>query len=163
MRLSIARKLFLFGLLLHFTYLCILLVSPSDFQRLCLSDSYSFFEVTDDINPDTRSYMESAENYLLYGVFGEEQDPDYHRTIGYPIILVFFKYLFSGNWYYMLVIFQCILSAINYPLIYLMGIKLFGDQNKAPLYAAIATMILGTFFTSIHLVTTDLSFARYFC
>jgi len=157
-----AKKLFLCGLGVHLLYITILLTTNSIFSGFWHKDDGSLTEEIAGYHVDSRSYIKSAENYLEYGVFGNGNAPDYHRTIGYPFIICLFKVLFGKYWYMGLVFFQSVLGAFIYPVAYRIGITIFPDNKKKIFYSVAALILLGGYFTKSLYVMSDLSFAAFF-
>jgi hypothetical protein len=155
-------RLFLIGLAVHMTYNLIIIFTPSKLSAFFQPDRGQLTEVITDFSPDSRSYIEPADNFRDYGVFGKGYELDYHRTLGYPLILYFCKVLLGSYWYYGLALFQTVLGALIYPLTFLVGKLFFQRQEKLLFRTSICVMILGGYFTKSLYVLTDLSFSVFF-
>ncbi|MDE0471514.1 MAG: hypothetical protein OXH57_06205 [Ekhidna sp.] len=110
--------------------------------------------------PDTESYIAPADNFLIYGTFGKENEPSYRRTIGYPLIIYIFKVTLGPYWYHGLVIFQILLGALIYPVAYGIGIAIF-SSTRMIFYSIITLILLGGYFTKSMNVLPDLTCASF--
>jgi hypothetical protein len=155
-------KLFLLGVGVHLIYVIVLLISestPSDFWQ---KDTGQLTDILGDYITDSRSYIESADNFMEHGVFGSGENPDYHRTIGYPFIIYLFKALVGPYWYIGLVFFQTLCGALVYPLTYHIGKIFFPKDNRSICFAVIALLGLAGYFTKSLYVMPDLTCAVFF-
>jgi 4-amino-4-deoxy-L-arabinose transferase-like glycosyltransferase len=160
--MKITVKLFWLGLTIHLLYLLIIYVTGSYFADFWHTDHGQLTTVLSHTCPDSGSYIEAADNFRMHGIFGSGDSADYHRTIGYPFIIYIFKIFFGNGWYYGLVIFQAVFSAVIYPLIYGIGKILLNRETPALYYACLAVLFLGGYFTRTFFVMTDLLCAVFF-
>lgn len=155
-------KLFLLGVGVHLIYVIIILISESTLSDFWQKDTGQLTEILADFIIDSRSYIELADNFMEYGVFGSGENPDYHRTIGYPFIIYLFKALVGPYWYFGLVFFQTFFGALVYPLTYHIGKILFPEDNKSLYFSALALLGLAGYFTKSPYVMPDLACAVFF-
>ena len=162
MKMNPFKKLFIIGLVVHVVYV-IIICSTGSRLSVFLQNGQLIEEKLLMYYPDTMSYVDSADNFLKYGVFGKENKPDYHRTIGYPFIIYFFKITLGQYWYHGLLIFQILIGALVYPVAYGIGIAIFPTSKRNTLFYSIITLILsGGYFTKSMYVLTDLTCASFF-
>lgn len=152
----------LLGLTIHVVYVIIILSTSNDVSKCWQVDNGQLTEIIRVYRPDSKSYIESADNYMEYGIFGHKDKLDYRRTIGYPFIIYCFKVAFGQYWYYGLVIFQILLSVLIYPIVYSIGITIFPDNRKTIFYSVIALMLSGAYYVRTLNVLTDLTFTVFF-
>src|SRR5690606_25795667 len=88
--------------------------------------------------------------------------PDYHRTIGYPLIIYLIKTLAGPYWYFGMVFFQTLFGALVYPLTYRIGRILFPEDTKAMYFATVALLGLAGYVTRSLYVMPDLTCAVFF-
>lgn len=157
-----AVKLFLFGLGIHLIYVIVMTISESTLSNFWQKDTGQLTEILADFIFDSRSYIESADNFMEYGVFGNGENPDYHRTIGYPFIIYLNKVLAGPFWYFGLVFFQTLFGALVYPITYHIGKILFPEDNKFLYFSALTLLGLAGYFTKSLYVMPDLTCAVFF-
>ena len=162
MKVNPFKKLFIIGIIVHIVYVVIIFSTSSRMSDFLQKDNGQLTKEISKYNYDSKSYIDSADNFLEYGVFGKENEPDYHRTIGYPSIIYIFKVTLGPYWYYGLLIFQTLLSALVYPVAYGIGTAIFPTSKRRTIfYSTITLMLLGGYFTRSMWVLTDLTCASF--
>ncbi|MDE0471456.1 MAG: hypothetical protein OXH57_05905 [Ekhidna sp.] len=157
------KKLFIIGLVVHIVYVLIVCSTGSSLSDFLQKDDDQLMRIVSlDYSLDTVGYIASADNFLAYGVFGKENEPDHLRTIGYPLIIYLFKATLGAYWYYGLLIFQILLGALIYPIAYGIGTAIFPKSKKRTIFYSIITlMLLGGYFTKSMYVLTDMPCASF--
>jgi 4-amino-4-deoxy-L-arabinose transferase-like glycosyltransferase len=156
------KKLFFWGLILHILYNLIILSTNNIISPAWNSKDENKTNLLSRYLIDTKSYIDAADNYIKYGVFGKKNNPDYHRTIGYPYIIYLFKSFFGNYWYISLTIFQTLIGALIYPLSFLIGRIFYPKNEKAIFWAVVMMMLLGGYFTKSLYVLTDMPLSVFF-
>ncbi|MBC6411005.1 MAG: hypothetical protein GDA42_11225 [Ekhidna sp.] len=152
---------FIIGIVMHVAYVIILCNTGSRLSDFLQKDNGQLTKEISKYNVDSMTYIDSADNFLAYGVFGKGNKPDHFRTIGYPSIIYFFKITLGQYWYHGLLIFQILIGALVYPVAYGIGIAIFPNKRKIIFYSIITLILLGGYFTrSIH-VLTDMPYASF--
>ncbi len=158
-----ALHLFLAGVVIHLAVVAIVLTnSSSRMEGLFYKDDGTLVEKLSAITFDSKSYAEAADNYLVHGTFGQGDNIDHCRTIGYPVFIAVFKWMFGDHWFQALVIAQAILSAFIYPALFYIGKILIGKERGVVLIGVLFMMLSGTFFVRVAFVMTDLLFVTFF-
>ncbi|MBC6410162.1 MAG: hypothetical protein GDA42_06850 [Ekhidna sp.] len=160
MKMNPFKKLFIIGLVVHVVYV-IIICSTGSRLSVFLQNGQLIEEKLLMYYPDTMTYVDSADNFSKYGVFGKENKPSYHRTIGYPFIIYFFKITLGQYWYHGLLIFQILIGTLVYPVAYGIGIAIFPNKRKTIFYSIITLILLGGYFTKSMYVLTDLTCASF--
>jgi len=160
--MSVSKKLYIIGLLVHILY-AIIVFSTDNIVSDCLQkDDGQLEELIIKYNYDSKSYIDSADNFLKIGIFGNGIKTDYHRTIGYPAIIALFKITLGGYWYFGLVFFQIIIGALIYPITFLIGKNLLKNNEKVLYISVLVLILLGGYFPRTLYVLTDLIFSVLF-
>ncbi len=157
------RVLFFSGFIVHLAYSCIVLFTPgSMLYGGAEPDTGQLTDLLSRYTDNSREYIEPADNFLRNGVFGYGSQPDYRRTIGYPAIIAFFKILSGSYWYSALVLFQCFLGALIYPISVFFGKLHIKRSPWLLLVGVLFLMLSGTGFTAAPCVMSDLPFTAIF-
>ena len=162
MKMNPFKKLFIIGLVVHVMYVVIVCSTGSILSDFLQKDNGRLTKSISKYNTDSESYIASADNFIEYGIFGKKNEPDYHRTIGYPFIIYVFKVTLGPYWYYGLLIFQILLGALVYPVAYGIGTAIFPtSKRRTVFYSIITLMLLGGYFTRSMHVLTDMPCASF--
>lgn len=159
-RLS-AKQLFLFGLVIHFAYSCFLLSTNNYVSGFFSLEGLKQIEAISFFHSDAKSYIEEAVNINKLGLFNENYQPSYHRTIGYPLIIALFISVFGKFWYLGLIMFQNTFSALVYPIVYKISLIINNQRSRSAILTATLLLLLGGFFTRTCYVLTDLCFSSF--
>ena len=124
-----------------------MVVTGSAIADFFIRDTGQLSQVLSNYKPDSEDYIQAADNYLEFGVFGHQEIPDYHRPVGYPSFIFICKIVLGDYWYYGLVVFQTILGVLIYPLIYKIGIAFFPGHRSSVFVASVMCMAFGAFLT----------------
>lgn len=155
-------RLFLLGLGVHTLYVLIILFTENRLSFLFQRDVGQLTQAVSAFSIDSKSYIQPADNFLKTGVFGDGLRVDFHRTIGYPFLISVFKLTLCEYWHIGLMVFQVVIGALIYPLIFLIGRIVFRVKEKVLLWSVVMVMLLGAYFTKSVYVLTDLSFTFFF-
>ncbi len=157
-----AGKLYIIGLIIHLLYNVVIISTDNVISHCWHVDNGNLTEIINMHNSDSRSYIESADGYIKEGVFSYKNMPDYHRTIGYPLIIAIFKMISWKYWYILLTIFQTFVGTLIYPLSFLIGKIFLPKDDKKIFYSIITMMLLGGYFTKSLYVLSDMTFSVFF-
>jgi hypothetical protein len=157
-----AKQLFYLGLIVHTIYVLIIVCTHNRLSVFFQPDTGQLTELISNYSPDSRSYIESADNFIERAIFGRGDDIDFHRTVGYPFIISICKLSLGEHWYFGLALLQIILGSLIYPLCFFIGKALFQFDEKTLVRSIVVLMILGGYFTKSLYVLTDLTFAVFF-
>jgi hypothetical protein len=155
-------QIFFIALILHSIYALIIIHTDNQISAYWSRDHGQIVDLAIQFNHDSKSYVESADNFLKFGVFGHGVSPDHHRTIGYPFIIAVSKYFFGDFWFYGLFVFQFILSLFIYPLFFLIAKMSLEINEKVLFVASLLTLLLGAYFQRPFYILSDLSFTFFF-
>lgn len=139
----------MFGVLVHAVYLFLLF-------QLVPMDHWNWQ------SGDTGSYIRPAESFLQEGVFARHGEPDYRRTIGYPLFLAGTLKLaeISGvEWRSVVYAAQALTFALAYPAIFVVATILFGMGRRPALACVALTMLCGAFVSYVPIILADALFA----
>jgi len=151
---------YLVGLVVNIVFVVILLSTDVSYRNLQLPEG----EYQNNIwaGSDVMTYVRPARNYLNYGVFGRENVPDYHRTVGYPLYLALMMKLFGDSWHIWALFVQAILYASIYPALSKITQILFPEKPSLVVPAFCFFLISGAYFTRTPVLLTDLFFSVLF-
>lgn len=149
------------GLAFNILFIIILLGSNTSYANLQLPEgrySENLWKGT-----DVLTYVVPARNFLQYGIFGNGNSPDYHRTIGYPLFLAGSMKIFGKDALYFYFFFQAALFAFIYPALSRIAGILFKDsQSNIAVPAFLFFLVSGTYISMVPVILTDLFFAVIF-
>lgn len=151
--------------LLNVVYVVIMLSNGTTFFNLQMPEGKYAKNAMN--GTDVMTYVIPARNFLAHGVFGavggNGTDPDYHRTVGYPIFLSFFmKTLGSERWIYGVFFVQALLFASIYPMLFIINRELIGGGEKVFNRALVFLSVSGCFIVTAPIVLTDMFFSTIF-
>jgi len=153
---------YLIAVIFNLFFLAVLWNSPVAYRNIQIPEG----EYSDNCmaGTDVTTYVSPARHFLEHGGFlireAEELVPDYHRTVGYPLIISGFIELFGEQRYLLpLYIFHCLFFALAYPSITVISRTLFPGRDRMPAILFILTLITGAYWSMIPYVLSDLFFA----
>jgi hypothetical protein len=114
------------------------------------------------LSGDTGSYVRPAKAFLETGTFAVHGEPDYHRTIGYPLFLAGVLKLaevLQVEWRIVAYGIQAIVLACAYPAIYLLGRLLFRLRQSTAILCVLFSAVTGAFISYVPIILTDGLFA----
>jgi hypothetical protein len=148
------------GLAVNVAFVVILLSTDASYRNLQLPEG----EYQGNIQTvgDVMGYVRLARNYLTYGVFGWQDMPDYHRTVGYPLFLALSIKLFGNNWLFWVFFVQAALYACIYPALSKIVEILFPDNPSLVVPAFCFYLISGAYIVQVPALLTDTFFTVLF-
>ncbi|WP_152555125.1 hypothetical protein [Desulfonatronum thiodismutans] len=111
---------------------------------------------------DTGSYLRPAESFLQEGVFARHGEPDYRRTIGYPLFLagtLKVAEVTGVEWRIVVYAAQALMFALAYPAIFIIATTLFGMGCRSALACVALTILCGAFVSYVPIILSDALFA----
>ena len=120
---------------------------------------------------DATEYIAYAETFLSTGTFYDinyqdkeyiantDSNPGYRRTVGYPLILSFFIYVFGDNWLLPLQIFNCLFFALLYLIVPNIIKELFEIDRKKQVFWVL--LLLGIVFARVPQVLNNTIFTVF--
>ena len=114
------------------------------------------------MNSDVMTYVQPARNFLAYGIFGDGLVPDYHRTIGYPLLIAGAMKAFGIHWLLAMYLFQAIFCATVYPALTQIGTILFKNAERAVILTFVFLVAAGAYVVGVPAILTDTVFAVCF-
>jgi hypothetical protein len=159
--LSNNRTQYWIGVIINLIFISILYCFPTSYANLQVP--IGIYQTNCWNCSDVTTYVQPAENFLKYGVFGKGYVPDYFRTIGYPALISFFKAIAGTKWLTLLQVFQCFIFAFIYPLISeIVRILSSEKTEKIVQFTFISLLLTGAYYTRSAMVLTDMLFLVFF-
>ncbi|KWT91004.1 hypothetical protein ASN18_0951 [Candidatus Magnetominusculus xianensis] len=156
---------FIVPALMNIVYVIIMLSNGATFFNLQMPEGkYSKNAMN---GTDVMTYVIPARNFLAHGVFGsvsgDGTDPDYHRTIGYPLFLSFLmKTLGTDLWLYGVFFTQALLFASIYPMLFIINREFIGGGDRGFYRAFVFLTATGCFIVTTPIVLSDMFFSAVF-
>lgn len=154
------RAQYFFGLIINLVYVLLLYSSPTSYANMQLPEGTHANNLW--MGSDVMTYVQPARNFLAYGVFGNGLEPDYHRTMGYPLIIAAFIKVFGNHWPIALIFAQAFFCALVYPALTKIGTVLFERFEVPAALMFVFLFISGAYIVGVPLILTDTVFAVCF-
>lgn len=151
---------YLTGLIINLLYLIIIFSSDTAYRNIQIPEGRYGNNLWH--TSDVLTYVNPARNFLQTGVVGEGQNPDYCRTVGYPLYLALMMTVFGKHWLLWTLILQAFLFAFIYPVMTKMIGLLFGDRKHISAAAFLFFIFSGVYFTRLPMLYNDLLFTIIF-
>ncbi len=151
---------FLIGVMINLLYLVIIFSSDTAYRNVQLPEGAYQNNLWH--TSDVMTYVDPARNFLETGVVGEGREPDYCRTVGYPLYLALMMTVFGKQWLMWTFILQAFLFAFIYPVMTKIIRIIFGENERLSAAAFLFFIFSGVYFTRLPMLYNDLLFAVIF-
>jgi hypothetical protein len=152
-------RYYLVGVLINLTFLCVLRFTTD-----------TRVETTYWRNTDANEYVAYAKGFLDTGTFYDQTPneyiaqtdgkPGYRRTIGYPMLIASFMWLYGDGWLVALQIFNCLFFALLYLIIPAIIREMFGVRKDKQVFWIL--LITGIVFARVPQALNNTFFAVMF-